>query len=127
MWWDRTIARWHEEGLPRNLPFHRVFDIARSFGLDPYQQFWFSTTDATIEAVQHHVEGRVAGMDDYHRIRPRLYPCHEPAIEAMRPWADRQTRGEAVVWCTIEGFFWFPRTLMNFAGEKRDITDIDRS
>ena len=127
MWWDRTIARRHEEGLPRNLPFHRVFDIARSFRLDQYQQFWFSTTDATIEAVQHHVEGRVAGMDDYHRIRPRLYPCHESAIEAMRPWADRQTRGEAVVWCTIEGFFWFPRTLMNFAGEKRDITDIDRS
>jgi len=69
----------------------------------------------------------VADMDDYQRIRPRLYPCHESAIEAMRPWADRQTRGEAVVWCTIEGFFWFPRTLMNFAGEKRDITDIDRS
>ncbi len=42
MWWDRTIARWHEEGLPRNLPFHRVFDIAQSFGLDPYQQLaWF--------------------------------------------------------------------------------------
>src|SRR5208282_5326588 len=114
MWWDRTIARWHEEGLPRNLPFHRVFDIARSFGLDPYQQFWFSTTEATIEAVQHHVEGRVADMDDYHCIRPRLYPRHESAIEAMRPWADRQARGEAVVWCTIEGFFWFPRTLMNF-------------
>ncbi len=53
-------------------------------------------------------------MDDYHRIRPRLYPRHESAIEAMRPWADRQAMGEAVVWCTIEGFFWFPRTLMNF-------------
>ncbi len=114
MWWDRTIARWHEEGLPRNLPFHQVFDIARGFGLDPYQQFWFSTTEATIEAVQHHVEGRVADMDDYLRIRPSLYPRHEAAIEAMRPWADLQARGEAVVWCTIEGFFWFPRTLMNF-------------
>jgi len=102
MWWDRTIARWHEEGLPRNLPFHRVFDIARSFGLDPYQQFWFSTTEATIEAVQHHVEGRVADMDDYHCIRPRLYPRHESAIEAMRPWADRQARGEAAMRAEFE-------------------------
>ena len=32
----------------------------------------------------------------------------------MAPWAERQARGEAVVWCTLEGFFWFPRTLMGF-------------
>lgn len=32
----------------------------------------------------------------------------------MRAWAERQTRGEAVVWATLEGFFWFPRTLMGF-------------
>lgn len=56
MWWDETIARWHQEGLPRALPFHQVIDIAQYFGLDPYQQFWFSTTDPTIEATQHHVE-----------------------------------------------------------------------
>ena len=110
MWWDKTIERWKGEGLPAHL--NTVFDIARYFGLDPYQQFWFSTTEATIEATQHHVEGIVATMDDYLRIRPRLYPEHTEAIESMRPWAARQQRGEAVVWATFEGFFWFPRTLM---------------
>ena len=25
MWWDQTIARWHGEGLPRNLKFNQVF------------------------------------------------------------------------------------------------------
>jgi hypothetical protein len=114
MWWDKTIERWHGEGLPKDLHFGRVFDIAQFFSLDPYQQFWFSTTEATIEATQHHVEGIVAGMDDYLRVKPRLYPDHSAAIEAMRPWAERQRRGEAVVWATLEGFFWFPRTLMNF-------------
>lgn len=114
MWWDQTIERWHAEGLPRELKFSRVFDLARYFGLDPYQQFWFSTTDPTIEATQHHVEGIVATMDDYRRVRPRLYPRHDRALESMRPWAERQRRGEAVVWCTLEGFFWFPRTLMGF-------------
>jgi hypothetical protein len=113
MWWDETIARWHGEGLPRRFRFSQVFDIAQYFGLDPYQQFWFSTTEATIEATQHHVEGMVADMDDYRRIRPRLYPDHARAIESMCPWADRQARGDAVVWATLEGFFWFPRTLMN--------------
>ncbi len=114
MWWDQTIERWHGEGLPASLPYHRVFDIARHFGLDPYQQFWFSTTDPTIEATQHHVEGIVSTMDDYLRVRPRLFPSHAQAIASMRPWADLQRRGEAVVWCTLEGFFWFPRTLMGF-------------
>ena len=113
MWWDKTIERWHGEGLPRELTFDRVFEIARWFVLDPYQQFWFSTTQATIEATQHHVEGDVAGMDDYRRVKPRLYPDHSRAIESMRPWGERQKRGEAVVWATLEGFFWFPRTLMD--------------
>lgn len=113
MWWDETIARWHGEGLPRQFHFSQVFDIAQYFGLDPYQQFWFSTTEATIEATQHHVEGIVATMDDYRRVKPRLYPDHSAAIAAMQPWAVRQARGEAVVWATLEGFFWFPRTLMN--------------
>ncbi len=112
MWWDRTIDRWKSEGLPAELD--TVFDIAQYLGLDPYQQFWFSTTDATIDAVQHHVEGIVSNMDDYLAIRPRLFPDHSAAIEAMRPWAKRQADGEAVVWITLEGFFWFPRTLLGF-------------
>jgi len=112
MWWDRTIARWRQEGLPAGLD--GVFEIAEYFGLDPYQQFWFSTTDNTIDAVQHHVEGIVSNMDDYLRLRPKFFPDHSQAIESMRPWADRQARGEAVVWITLEGYFWFPRTLMGF-------------
>ena len=42
MWWDLTIDRWHGEGLPAQLT--DVFEIHEYFGLDPYKQFWFSTT-----------------------------------------------------------------------------------
>ena len=112
MWWDETIAAWKRQGLPTKL--ETVFDIAEYFRLDPYRQFWFSTTDPTIEAVQHHVEGIVSSTDDYLKVRPDLFPDHSKAIESMRPWARRQGDGEAVVWVTIEGFFWFPRTLMGF-------------
>ena len=112
MWWDLTIDRWHQEGLPQELT--DVFEISQYFGLDPYKQFWFSTTDPTIEAVQHHVQGTVSNMDDYRRIRPSLYPDHCAAIAAMQPWARKQADGEVVVWITLEGFFWFPRTLLTF-------------
>ena len=68
-----------------------VFEIAEFFDLDPYQQFWFSTTAATIDAVQHHVEGIVSNMDDYLRLRPQFFPDHHAAIESMRPWAGPRT------------------------------------
>ena len=123
MWWDKTIARWHREGLPTSLAFSQVFEISRYFGLDPYMQFWFSTTESTIDATQHHVEGIVSDMEDYRRVRPRLYPDHTKSISGMAPWAVRQGRGEAVVWCTFEGFFWFPRTLMGF--EKLMLAMVD--
>ena len=112
MWWDLTIERWRKEGLPEKA--QGVFEIHDYFGLDPYMQFWFSTTDPTIDAVQHHVEGDVADMDDYLRLLPGFYPDHSRAIQNMAPWDDRQKRGDAVVWITLEGFFWFPRTLMGF-------------
>ncbi len=110
MWWDLTIERWKGEGLPREL--NDVFEIAEYFGLDPYKQFWFSTTEQTIAAEQHHVEGTVANMDDYLALRPRIFPDHANAIKEMHPWAERQAQGDAVVWITLEGFFWFPRTLL---------------
>jgi len=113
MWWDETIERWHEEGLPAELT--SVFDIHAYFELDPYKQYWFSTTDPTIEAEQHHVEGIVSNMDDYLAHRPKLFPDHGAAIQGMKPWIDRQDKGEAVIWITLEGHFWFPRTLMGFS------------
>ena len=112
MWWDETIERWHGEGLPAHLT--DIFEIHEYFGLDPYKQYWFSTTEATIEAAQHHVEGVVSNMDDYRKHKRHLYPDHDKAIEGMRPWLKRQEKGDAVIWITLEGFFWFPRTMMGF-------------
>ncbi len=112
MWWDKTIERWHGEGLDANLT--TIFDIHEYFGLDPYKQYWFSTTEATIEAEQHHVEGIVSNMDDYLKHTRYLFPDHDKAVEGMSPWLKRQQEGEAVIWITLEGFFWFPRTMMGF-------------
>lgn len=113
MWWDETIARWRGEGLPAGLG-DDVFAIHEFLGLDPYKQFWFSTTEETIEATQHHVEGCVSDMDSYTSLRPKIFPTHEKAIDGMAPWAARQAAGDAVVWITFEGPFWFTRTLLGF-------------
>jgi hypothetical protein len=121
MWWDRTVSNWKEQGMPSTLV--TTYDIAAWLGLDPFQQFWFSTTAASTEAVQHHVEGSVSSMDDYRKALPSLYPDHEADIEALRPWASRQARGEVVLWATLEGFYWFPRTLMGIEGHMYGLYD----
>ncbi len=115
MWWDRTVENWKSQGLPRNRT--TVYEVAEYFGLDPFQQFWFSPLNPAIEAVKQRVRGAVATMDDYLRIRPMLYPDHAKMVEEMKSWARRQEHGEAVVWATFEGFFWFPRTLMGIEAE----------
>ncbi|HQY94502.1 MAG TPA: hypothetical protein PLS79_23040, partial [Caldilinea sp.] len=41
VWWDKTIERWREEGLPKRVK-HR-YDLYRHFGLDMYMQDWINT------------------------------------------------------------------------------------
>jgi len=77
MWWGKTIDCWQAEGLPARLTSD--FDIAEYFGLDPYKQFWCSTTESTIEATKHRVEGIVSAMDEYLQVLPRLFPDHDYA------------------------------------------------
>jgi len=105
-WWDKTVERWRSEGVPRDA------DLFQYFGLDPYKQVWFGPRKETLPAPPHHGAGIIANADDYARIKQHLYPPHENNIGYMREWAARQARGEFVVWITLEGFFWFPRTLL---------------
>ena len=54
-------------------------------------------------------------MDDYLARAAATFsaPRRRPSSRCG-PGPQRQARGEAVVWCTFEGFFWFTRTLMGF-------------
>ena len=116
-WWDKTIARWHGEGLPADCV--AVPDIDRYFGLDPYKQFWFPVIAASApprkgeDGAKHGIGelGWVETEDDYEALRPHLYPPVDELVAEMRPWIARQSRGEVVVWITLSGFFWYPRTL----------------
>jgi hypothetical protein len=123
MWWDKTIERWKKEGLPNQL--NSVPEIATYLGLDQYVQFWISTIASSIEAEQHHVIGSTSTMDDYLKLKPNLFPPHDESIKSMGYWSSQQACGDAVVWITLEGFFWFPRTL--FGIEKHMYAFFDQA
>lgn len=112
-YWNLTVDRWRSEGLPADLK--DVAAIREYFGLDPWRQLWIRPRAATFPKMPKGA-GPVANMADYERLLPHLYP--EPAFDPapIRDWAARQRRGDMVVWISLDGFFWFPRTLFGIEG-----------
>ncbi len=111
-WWDQTIERWHGEGLPPELTDR--YEICRHFGLEPYLQEWVWPMGPECPRPAAHGAGIVADTADYERLRPHLLPLPQmwpERRERLGRWARMQARGEAVVWVTLNGFFWHPRQL----------------
>jgi hypothetical protein len=107
-WWNKTLDRWHTEGLPEELT--NAFEIRQWFGLDDVQQAWFA---AALPDTPEPPEGQRHWIKDgegYDELRPWLFPDPAPIDrEQAEAWGAAQRAGELVVWITLNGFFWFPR------------------
>ena len=110
-WWDKTITRWHGEGLSPDL---NSWDIKRSLGLDVDYQHWFpNMLPGGPNPPQYHGDGWIESMDDYETLLPFLYPDPVPFDrDAVRGWASEQRAGDVIIWISWCGFFWWPRSLM---------------
>jgi len=109
-WWDKTVDRWHAEGLPDTLTDR--YDICESFGLDVYKQDWFPVCTPECPQPEAHGAGTVESASDYDRIRPHLYPPRPVDSERWTRWAEEQEHGDVALWFSLDGFFWFPRRLL---------------
>ena len=109
-WWGDTISRWRGEGLPAEVVDR--YDICRHFGLDIFMQDWVPAFGPGCPAAPCHGAGIIGTMDEYEKVRPHLFPWPVVDVERWKRWAREQERGEAVLWFTLEGFFWFPRSLL---------------
>lgn len=111
-WWTKTIDRWVADGLPKDLT--ERYTLMQHFGLDLHMQDWFR---AFSPGVKRPPEGlpMVQSMDDYHALRPHLYPDVFADPNKRELWQHRaklQAAGDAALWYTLDGFFWFPRMLL---------------
>jgi len=110
VWWDQTITRWHGEGLPAGLDGP---GIKRFFGLDMDYQWWFPDMLPGAPTPSGHGKARIETEADYDAALPFLYP--DPVVlneDAVRKWARQQEAGDAIVWISLSGFFWWPRVLL---------------
>lgn len=111
-WWDKTIARWHQDGLPEELSENTPELVLKHFDLDPYVQHWVGMRNETFPVQAQYGHGFVRSVDEYQSIREHLFPSPEQHIEALRPICEAQAQDKNLAWFTLEGFFWFPRTLL---------------
>lgn len=113
MWWDKTLQRWWQEGLPATVTDR--YAIGDHFGLDLYWQDWIPSRKPSCPSNPAHGAGLIGSLAEYENLRPHLYPAPAAMAGHWETWermARQQDRGEAVLWFTVEGFFWFPRELL---------------
>ncbi len=115
-WWDKTIERWHAEGLPAALCDR--YEICRHFGLDIFYQDWFRPTHWECPRPPEHGAGLIGDIsraeERYGELRKYLFRIEDEwpfSGKKWEPWSAEQERGAAVAWFTMDGFFWFPRSV----------------
>ena len=107
-WWDKTIQRWHGEGLPSTCTDR--YDLYRHFGLEMYHQTW--VPDYIPETPwPAHGQPFVRNEQEYEAFRPNLHPWPYASDAYWQDLAARQKRGDTVVWISLTGPFWFPRQM----------------
>lgn len=115
-WWDKTVERWKGEGLciePQDgLAEGEALQV--QMGLDLQIQEWVGFKTASTPKPAHHGAPIISSMEEYEAIKPTLYPDPAQRLnpDRMRFIAERQRRGDAIVWLTQEGPFWGPRSLL---------------
>lgn len=116
-WWDKTLDEWHLAGLPSEYGVNddRLWDY---FHLDPHKQFWLKHHTNEFPEPEYHGAAIIKDESGYEGILQTLYPadCVELIREQLLSYKRKQDKDEMAIWMTLEGYFWFPRTLFGIEG-----------
>jgi len=101
-WWNLTYENWLSQGAPEKT------DLREWYGLNKHNQIWCGP--------RRPGNTKVANEADYDRILPDLYPTPQFNPESMEQHRKLQESGEEFLWFTLDGPFWYPRTLFGIQG-----------
>lgn len=104
VWWDKTIERWENEGLPKGLDTQQIFQY---FDLDEHVQFWVRGVREGVDSFQLSTE------EEYEAVMDDLY-CDENIDKFMAKAKEVSERSESekpLISLLIDGFFWHPRNI----------------
>jgi len=108
-WWNQTVNRWKDDGLPADLDGEQLIE---HFGLD--QMVLIHAGGLTgAPKPEYHGGPLVTDEDSYEKLKSRIMADStiSNVIEHARAIKERHDRGEIIVRLWLDGYFWFPRTL----------------
>lgn len=107
-WWNETVDRWHEDGLPASCASRK--DICRYFGLDRIETAWFKPYGTCPRGSGRHDRqaGILAHVTDYEQARSMMFPDKSPDPGQLEKTAAIQQE-DVVTFLQLDGFFWCPR------------------
>ncbi len=115
-WWDVTLDRWLQEGLPANCDLRKKKGLSlsmRHFGLDEMYCLAAGPIGAQCPKPVRHGAGILVNEADYEAMLPKLYT--DKAIARLcrdaKALKARHDAGEVIIRLWLDGFFWFPRSL----------------
>jgi len=109
-WWDKTVKRWHGEGVPSELDGSR---LAEYFGLEPHECLHIGGLSSKFPYPSTHGGAVVTDEKSYEKIRSTILNDEiiESALGQVKILKARHEKGEITVRLWLDGFFWFPRSL----------------
>ena len=109
-WWNLTVDRWQQEGAPAQTG---PDTLQNYFGIDPLRQIWLGIRGNGLPVPAKFGAGILSDEAKYNALHNKLF-CEEQlqdALNCAQEWRAGHERGDYAQWLTLEGFFWFPRTL----------------
>ncbi len=107
-YWKPTIDRWITEGMPHDAS--TADRLRDTLGLDCWRQYWARPRSESCPTPPSHGASIINDAAGYESILDALYPIRDLTVP-LSGWVEPHRRGDMVVWLTLEGFFWYPRTL----------------
>ncbi len=122
-WWDETLGRWHADGLDPELRNVRWYsagipvnptegEIGDFLGLDPFRIIWPRPVKANAPHPRTEGEGLVKHAQEYRELKKFLFPEEPVELRYLKELAELKQQGRMALWMWLDGFFWFPRTLL---------------
>lgn len=113
-WWGDTLNEWYKQGLTKEVRWDRLQNY---FGLDYMRRIWMPLEKRDCPKPPSHGAPIIEDEDDYENIKKYLYPGpddegYRGKLDALKALKEEHDRGDAIIWFSYDGFFWFPRTLL---------------
>ena len=110
-WWNLTVERWKNEGLPADANTDE--EIQNFFGLEKCLRTRISYRTASTPKAPGSGLGIVEDENDWKEVKKTMFPPVETVIseEMFQHLRMTQERGDTLNFMAVNGFFWYPRVL----------------